>query len=89
MTSDPLFAEMERATYTAWVVTAIAGLAGGVFLQFVFRTVARVTRMRIASATLAIVLGMFLFAGIQMLRYRIEEAPFEPPVWIDPGLVSL
>jgi hypothetical protein len=89
MRSDALLAEMERATYTAWVVTAIAGVVSGILLQLIFRTMARITRMRVASATFAIVLGVFVFAGIQALRYRIEESPFEPPVWIHPGWISL
>lgn len=89
MTSEVLQAEIARATYTAWVVTAIVGVACGILLQLIFRTAARFTRMRVASATAVIVLGMFVLTGIQELRYRIQEAPFEPPTWIHPGWISV
>jgi hypothetical protein len=89
MPYDSLLADMQRATYTAWAVTGISGIAGGFALELIFRTAARLTRMRVLAATITIVIGILAFAGLQMLRYRIEEAPFEPPVWIHPGFVSL
>ena len=88
MLPDPLLAEMKRATYIAWVATGIIGLAAGFALRLVFGAMARLTRMRVVSAVTAALLGVSILVGLQALRYRIEEAPFEPPVWIHPGWIS-
>ncbi len=88
MQSDQLLAEMQRATFITWVATAVIGLVAGASLWLVYRAAVRHTKMRVASATACAVLGLVVFVGIGMLRYQIEERPFEPPVWIEPGWVS-
>ena len=80
---------MTRATYAAWLATAVLGLLGGVIIAMLRRLLVRITRMRVASTFAAAIVGAFLFAALHVLRYRIEEAPFEPPAWIHPGMISL
>jgi hypothetical protein len=89
MTSDPLLAEMQRAAFVAWIVTGVSGMLAGASLWFAFRAVARRTHMRVVSAIVAIIVGVGVFAALTTLRYRIEELPFEPPAWIEPGFLSM
>ena len=88
MTADPLLSDMQRATCVAWIVTGVVGLLAGASLWFAFRAAARRTHMRLASAVVAIIVGVGVFAVLATLRYRIEERPFEPPVWIEPDVPS-
>jgi hypothetical protein len=84
----PTIDDIERATYVAWLVTGVAGLISGAALWPVFRLIHRVTGMRVLSGLLTTLGGLCLVAVLDWGRYRIEEAPFEPPVWVDPGVIS-
>jgi len=80
---------LNQATRLAWLVTGVLGFFGGVALMSLFRLLKRVTQMTVLAGVLASIGALCLFAALQETRYRIEEKPFEPPVWIHPGPVSL
>ena len=88
MASDSLHLAIERATYLAWAITGFGGFCAGALLFFVFGRLARLTKMRLVSGMVVALIALVTVVLLDWVRYRIAEAPFEPPAWIDPGAIS-
>src|SRR5688500_10788483 len=85
---------IQRASYVALVVTSVLGFVAGLVCYALYRVVRQFAQMSVLASVLTLLVAGVAFAGIHVVRYQIQEAPFELTgdlysVYIHPGLVSM